>query len=160
MKKITSYLIILIAVLLFLFILGCKSNAAPKIEKMNEDFIEQKEDKLKEINLSLLSLHNKERKNHNLEIFSLDGSLCDYAQNHANYMLSKNKLFHSDISNVGAKLVAENIAYGQENEKEVVEAWMNSYFHRMNILNKRYKKIGFGHVNKDGKIYWCAVFTN
>ena len=160
MRILKSYLIIILTVLTFLFILGCDSK---KINKQSEPEQRKKElikTELEIIQESLLSLHNEERLNRKLEVFVLDKKLCEYAQNHASNMLSKNRLVHSDISEVGAQAVAENIAYGQENEKEVTEAWMHSYFHRLNILNKRYKKVGFGCVNKDGKVYWCAVFTN
>ena len=66
------------------------------------------------IRKSLLDLHNKERSKKKIEELKLDDDLCEYAQNYSKEMLSKNKLEHSNIKNVGAKFVAENIAYGQE----------------------------------------------
>ena len=162
MQLTKSYLIIILTVVLFLFLLGCKS----KNEEMNKEVDQLPQSKelikseIENVRDSLLSFHNEERIKNKLEIFDLDSNLCEYAQNHANHMFSINRLIHSNISNVGAQFVAENIAYGQENEREVTKAWMNSYFHKMNIMNKRYNKIGFGYVNKDGKIYWCVVFTN
>lgn len=154
--KITSYLIILISILTFLFLVGCGNN--PKNKEKIEN--KQADTELDQIQISLLNLHNIERKNRKIEILELDKRLCEYAQNHTKYMLYKNKLEHSNIKNVNANLVAENIAYGQETCEIVTKAWIESYGHRINMLNSKYKKVGFGYINKDGKIYWCAVFTN
>jgi len=111
----------------------------------------------------LLELHNKERDKTNF--LKLDENLSTYAQEHANRMANKNSLYHSDMKDViqiiKSSYVGENIAWGQETEEEVVRAWMNSYGHRKNILNKHYKKVGFGiSKDKNGSIYWCAVFSN
>jgi uncharacterized protein YkwD len=161
MKSTTvSYLILILSVLFFLFLVGCKSKNDPIIEIQKEKQIEKSPSELETIRKSLLDLHNKERSNKKIEELKLDDNLCEYAQNHSKEMLSKNKLKHSNIKNVGAKFVAENVAYGQETCEEVTKAWMNSYFHKINILSKKYKKVGFGYVKKDGKIYWCTVFTN
>ncbi len=110
----------------------------------------------------LLELHNKERKSRNLKTLKLDRNLCDYAQKHAEKMAKQNSLRHSQMSNLadaaGSQTVAENIAWGQENEEEVVNAWMHSTGHRMNILGD-YTDVGFGMAkNKNGEIYWCGVF--
>lgn len=126
----------------------------PVISKSFSDF--NKEQTL------LLELHNEERNGMNLE---LDKNLCDYSQRHAKKMADNNYLYHSSMSKLlkesGASYVGENIAWGQETEEEVVRAWMNSYGHRKNILNKHYKKVGFGiSKDKNGSIYWCAVFSN
>jgi len=126
----------------------------PVISKSFSDF--NKEQTL------LLELHNEERNGMNLE---LDKNLCHYSQRHAKKMADNNYLYHSSMSKLlkesGASYVGENIAWGQETEEEVVRAWMNSYGHRKNILNKHYKKVGFGiSKDKNGSIYWCAVFSN
>lgn len=54
----------------------------------------------------------------------------------------------------------ENIASGQKTPKDVVSAWMKSTGHRANILNKRFKKLGIGVYQKNGKIDWTQEFTN
>ena len=63
--------------------------------------------------------------------------------------------------NEDSSLVGENIAWGQETEKLVVEAWMWSPMHRWNILGTSYKRVGFGvEEDKEGRLYWCAVFSD
>lgn len=53
----------------------------------------------------------------------------------------------------------ENLAYGQENPTEVVQAWMNSETHRANILNAEFKTIGISSYNNDGTYYWSQEFA-
>jgi uncharacterized protein YkwD len=146
--------------LLSVSILGCFVEVDQKqvIPKQN---IEQKEIK-QEVSLILLNLHNKEREKKGLKIFSIDEGLMKYAQNHADKMISMNRLTHSNISSLLAKYdgyVGENIAYGQKDEESVLKAWMNSYTHRSNILGS-YSKVGFGVAKKEDEIYWCVVFAN
>ena len=58
-------------------------------------------------------------------------------------------------------LCGENIAAGQGNPKDVVDAWMNSPGHRDNIMNKDFKKIGIGYsVGGEYGSYWAQLFAN
>lgn len=118
--------------------------------------------KYQEINQSLLlELHNQERDQHGIDPLHIDDTLAEYATNHASWMAKKNTLQHSNISNLLGKYrtVGENIAWNQNDENAVVIAWMNSKPHRANILNAKFKLIGFGMSrNSRGQPYWCAVF--
>lgn len=114
------------------------------------------------INLEkLVKLHNKERLKLGLKELEEDKNLKNYASNHANFMLNKNKLKHSSIIDVlkfDFDLAGENIAYNQETEEEVMRSWMRSQGHRGNILNKHYDSIGCGIAYNEKNIYWCVVF--
>ena len=118
--------------------------------------------KYQEINQSLLlELHNQERTERGLDPLKLDDTLVEYASNHAAWMAKKNTLQHSNISNLLGKFrtVGENIAWNQDDENTVIIAWMNSKPHRANILNAKFKLIGFGMSrNSKGQPYWCSVF--
>jgi uncharacterized protein YkwD len=112
----------------------------------------------------LLDLHNKERIKRGLKPLELDEGLCKYAQNHAESMSKRNSLYHSSMSSLakasGAGSVAENIAWGQNSEEEVLKSWMGSWGHKNNILGS-YAKMGFGiSKDKDGRNYWCVVFSS
>ena len=50
----------------------------------------------------------------------------------------------------------ENIAQGQEDADEVVQAWMDSPGHRRNILDCAYTSIGVGY--EPGGRYWTQDF--
>jgi uncharacterized protein YkwD len=119
-----------------------------------------------DVQKKLLELHNNQRSFKKISSLVLDEKLCDYAQNHAEIMARKNSLYHSSMSDLSllddaSTLVGENIAWGQETEEDVVNAWMWSPGHRWNILSSNFSKVGFGlEVDKNGRLYWCTVFSN
>ena len=139
----------------FLVVLSSCSSPSP----------EKKVEEPRKTEYKLLEEHNKQRIKNNLKILVLDQDLCQYAKKHAEIMANKDYLFHSSMSKL-AKVanndnVGENIAWGQENEAEVVKDWMNSWGHRANILGKDYSRMGFGVAeNHKGIKYWCVVFSN
>jgi uncharacterized protein YkwD len=152
-------IIILIA---FFILIGC--NAQKKeAPQQAPDVISTPTISIKE---KLLDAHNQERISRKIKPLIIDEKLCDYAQKHAQKMVKKNYLYHSSMSdlikvNEDSSLVGENIAWGQETEKLVVEAWMWSPMHRWNILGTSYKRVGFGvEKDKEGRLYWCAVFSD
>lgn len=111
----------------------------------------------------LLALHNEQRELKGRTAFKIDSYLIEYAQNHSQWMAKKKWMKHSDVSVLIGKYsaVGENIAYNQQNEKQVVVAWMNSTGHRQNIMNRNFNSIGFGLANNSkGEPYWCTVFGN
>ncbi len=58
------------------------------------------------------------------------------------------------------QIVGENLALGHfDNDKDLVQAWMNSPTHKDNILNAKYTEIGIGVgvANYKGKNQWIAV---
>jgi len=112
-------------------------------------------------NEKLLQLHNTQRNLKGRPNLELDPYLCEYAQKHADWMASANRLKHSNISNLMDKYytAGENIAWNQQNEEEVVDGWMHSSGHRANILNRGFTKVGFAlQYNKSGEPYWCTCF--
>lgn len=126
---------------------------AKQVEKFTE---EQKK---------LLELHNKERTTRGYVALEMDEELCAYAQKHAQFMADKNRMVHSSMSDLSkvkkSGSVGENVAWGQENAEAAVSAWMWSPGHRWNILGTSYKRAGFGAVkDKNGRYYWCTVFSN
>jgi uncharacterized protein YkwD len=112
----------------------------------------------------LLAEHNRNRADKGLSPLVLEQKLCGYAQRHAERMASKGHLVHSSMSSLAMVLgngnVGENIAWGQDSEGAVCDAWMKSPGHKANIMSKRYNKVGFG-VKEDerGRKYWCATFS-
>ena len=57
------------------------------------------------------------------------------------------------------RTAGENIAYGQRNPEEVMNAWMNSSGHRANILGANYEYIGIGVTYQNGTYYWSQFFA-
>lgn len=117
----------------------------------------------------LLRMHNLQRGNRPL--LRLDPQLYYVAQLQADWMAETGRVTHAGNPvaglNLSARLrkveyllknTAENVAGGQRNVNEVMQAWVSSPAHRANILGP-YEDVGFGIATaSDGTIYWCAVF--
>jgi uncharacterized protein YkwD len=150
-------------ILSIIFLIGCENKINQQIPQNQIDI---KKQNYTQIQLYLLEEHNKQRKNKGLDILSIDKDLCAYAQKHAEKMAEKNSMYHSKMSDLkkistNADWVGENVAWGQKDEKEVMNNWMWSPGHRYNILGKSYKRAGFGSKqDSKGRIYWCAVFSS
>jgi uncharacterized protein YkwD len=56
----------------------------------------------------------------------------------------------------GYVFAGENIAVGQRTAREVMDAWMASPGHRMNILDARYTHLGVGL--DEPSLFWAQVF--
>jgi uncharacterized protein YkwD len=113
----------------------------------------------------LLVEHNRQRSQRGLEPLEIDEVLCSYAQVHAEKMAARGSLFHSSMASLssaaGAGSVAENIAAGQDSEREACRSWMGSHGHKQNILGRGFKRVGFGvKEDRSGRKYWCAVFSD
>lgn len=89
-----------------------------------------------------------------------------YALYHTQYMISKNKLSHTNffirkelLLKKGATNVAENLAYGYTSGESVVNAWISSENHKK-IIEGDYTHIGFGILSSshNGKKYFTTIF--
>lgn len=131
--------------------------------KQNESPIRKKA--FEEFQTRLLECHNKERESRGYKPLEIDRELCGYAQMHAEYMAGNDLMVHSSISKImkmaNSSSAGENIAWGQKDEESVVNSWMWSPGHRWNILGSSYKRAGFGmKEDRNGRKYWCVVFSN
>lgn len=93
--------------------------------------------------------------------------LADAAYNHSADMDKNNFFDHkgSDSKNVDYRLnqqgykwslVGENIARGQETEEEVVNSWLQSRGHCLNIMNKDFREMGVARAG----VCWTQVFAH
>ena len=78
-----------------------------------------------------------------------------------NYFSHTSKTYGSPFEMIKAfdisyNTAGENIAQGYTTPKSVVDGWMNSSGHRVNILNASFKQIGVGYVQ--GGNYWTQMF--
>lgn len=114
----------------------------------------------------LIHLHNEARSKASwmwsISPLLKDDKLMAYAQAWANTMVQRNRMRHSsmrDIMKLGYNRAGENIAWGQETPKSVMNAWLWSPGHRRNIMSTSYTNIGCG-AKKDsrGRLYWCVCF--
>jgi uncharacterized protein YkwD len=109
--------------------------------------------KLRAIEAHVVSYTNQERARYGLPPLQVDSDLMDTAREHAAWMTRNRSMVHT------SQPVAENIAMGQPDSSDVVQAWMNSPGHRANILNSGHRHIGVAAFRTaSGTIFWCQQF--
>ena len=109
----------------------------------------------------VLTLVNQERAKAGLSALRMDASLLSAATVRAAetaVLFSHTRPDSSTCFTADSKMVAENIAYGQNSASAVMSTWMNSSGHRANILSSTATTIGIGCVKLNGTLYWVQCF--
>ena len=118
----------------------------------------------------VLALVNAERKAAGVSTLVMDMDLMEAAMERAAenvvYVAATGNISHTrpngqECFSISAKSYGENLACGQRDAKEAVEAWMNSTMgHRENLLGKGYTCIGIGCIMVDDimYLYWTQEF--
>ncbi|AEM84745.1 CAP domain-containing protein [Streptomyces violaceusniger] len=115
----------------------------------------------------VVDLVNSERSKAGCKPLTVNEKLTKAAQDHSEDMAAHSNMSHtgSDGSSPGDRIeragyswstYGENVAYGYESPKSVMEGWMSSPGHKANILNCDFKEIGVG-VAQPGH-YWTQDF--
>jgi uncharacterized protein YkwD len=115
----------------------------------------------------VVDLVNSERAKVGCSPVKVNAKLTKAAQDHSEDMAEHSNMSHtgSDGSQPGDRIeragyswstYGENVAYGYDSAKSVMEGWMNSSGHKANILNCDFKEIGVG-LATDGN-YWTQDF--
>ncbi|RKT19732.1 uncharacterized protein YkwD [Streptomyces sp. 1114.5] len=118
----------------------------------------------------VVDLVNTERAKAGCGPVSAEPRLASAAQSHSDDMADRNYFdhaspegFHADhrIEATGYRWSTwgENIARGQKDPADVMDAWMNSPGHRANILNCAFKQLGVGVRTGSGGPWWTQVFA-
>lgn len=106
----------------------------------------------------LLAKTNNQRLRNKKQPLHLNPQLNQAAQSKATDMTERNYWSHNtpegktpwtfiDITTYRYKKAGENLAYGFDNNTDVVVGWMNSPTHRENLLDNSYQDVGFGIAN-------------
>jgi hypothetical protein len=120
----------------------------------------------------MLCIVNQRRQEHGLPALGPSTALDHCAQEHSRYQADIQVMTHNDKyrRSLGSRVeqkgyngwrgVAENVAYGQDSEEEVMEQWMNSPGHRHNILGD-YTHLGSAvALTRDGVAYYTQDFAS
>ncbi len=109
---------------------------------------------------------NKYRESIGMKALSRVDEVTYQADDHTVYMTSNEVVNHDNfnvrysnlVSTVGAKSVAENVAFGYGNADAVVKAWIASEGHRVNIEGD-FTHFGISvDKDKNGKNYFTNIF--
>jgi uncharacterized protein YkwD len=109
--------------------------------------------KLKAKEERTLRLHNKARKSRGLRPLCVHSKLTKAARAHSAHMIRKDYFGHGNVGRrlkrhgYNWRICGENIAggsgrYGRPGN--VFKRWMNSRYHRSNILKKGFREVGIG----------------
>ncbi|OIQ37220.1 MAG: hypothetical protein BM563_09220 [Bacteroidetes bacterium MedPE-SWsnd-G1] len=137
-------------------------------------YLDETSSKFNDINLSytqmefeILNLVNEHRKSVGLNPLNTINLVSKEAISHTDYMISVGTVSHDNFSDrhqklvkgVAAKKVGENVAYGYRSAKAVVNAWINSDGHRMNIENENFTDFGIStKQDAEGRNYFTHIF--
>ncbi|QDG49893.1 CAP domain-containing protein [Persicimonas caeni] len=119
----------------------------------------------------VVELANDARDDEGLNELYCDRALARVAQRHAQDMCDHNYLSHTsrdgrtmvdrvDEAGIDYMALGENVAMGQRTPERVHTGWMDSEYHRANILNDMFSRLGVGYVECGGQPYWVQVFAN
>lgn len=115
---------------------------------------------------ALVGLLNQERAGQGLAALAPDPRLSAAAQAHACDSAARDRMDHvgSDGGTLPDRVraqgyrfrdIAENVAAGQRDATEVVQAWMSSPGHRRNMMMSGITDIGVGlAMARDGTLHW------
>lgn len=115
----------------------------------------------------ILELVNQEREKRGIEAMKLSPGLMGASEVRAGELLKRfshtrpNGKSALDMILKSGSTVGENIAAGQPTPADVMESWMNSPGHKMNILNPQFTHLGVGYVydeNSPYGHYWVQMF--
>ncbi|GGK51413.1 MULTISPECIES: CAP domain-containing protein [Flavobacteriaceae] len=97
----------------------------------------------------------------NLNVISVEADV------HTDYMIKTNSVNHDNfnkraenlMTNAGAKIVGENVAYGFSSAQGVFNGWLKSDEHRKIIENPSYTHFGIStNTNSQNRNYFTQIF--
>jgi uncharacterized protein YkwD len=111
---------------------------------------------------------NAYRKQAGLGSLSSDRMLVSVAQAQCRLMIANGRIGHSfgrgttlgdRVRKAGGspRLIAENVARGQNSIATVMQAWMKSPGHRRNMLHPGMREFGIAQLSNNGRPYWALV---
>ncbi len=113
----------------------------------------------------LLVLVNQERGKRGLRPLGMAACSDAYADRWADSMARRGVMEHQPLRPIldacRARVVAENVAFGNVTADRMMQMWMNSPGHRTNILRPEMTHLGIGSTMRaDGRVYACQVFLS
>lgn len=129
---------------------------------------------LEAVRAAVLERVNRARRQGGLAPLKPNERLDRAAQRHAQDMFERAYFQHEspegatmrdriEATGYRARIVGENLAFGQTSAEEVVDGWLKSPGHRRNILENKFREMGLGiALGRDGKgryrVVWVQSF--
>jgi uncharacterized protein YkwD len=106
---------------------------------------------------------NESRLSHGVRRLDLNEQMSDLARRHSLRMARKGDLFHTSdpagyyLKGVKWRTWGENVGMTGGSVEGLQRAFMQSYYHRLNVLNGQFRRVAIGTVRRDG-VLWVTVF--
>ena len=162
MKNFTHKILILTLVSTFLF--SCSNDDNDEINLSEKRDIVLSYTNIKHEIFNLINNHRASMGLPDLDVYNIVSS---EAITHTDYMVQTGDVSHANfgvrhqnlVTYAAAKSVAENVAYGFSSAEAVVNAWLNSEAHRLNIENASFTDFGISTKrNNEGRYYFTNIF--
>ncbi|MFP4846344.1 CAP domain-containing protein [Winogradskyella sp. PE311] len=120
----------------------------------------------KQIEIEIMELINAHRINEGLNTLNNHNTVKAVAFTHTDYMIEVDNVSHDNFFqrkeslqlNADANIVSENVAYGFNSAESVVNAWLNSPNHKLNIEGDYTDFDISAEQNNDGRWYFTNIF--
>lgn len=121
------------------------------------------------IDYEILELLNQHRITKGLQPLQLLNVISCVAFEHNKYMISKDEISHNNFGDRCQKIrattaaitISENLGYGYTSAASVVNAWLNSSEHLVNIESPIFTHIGISSVTDSSDTYFYTnIFVN
>ncbi|PHR72834.1 MAG: hypothetical protein COA67_03800 [Lutibacter sp.] len=164
MKNFTHKILILTLVSTFLFS-SCSSDN--EIEEFNSYGRHDISLSYTNMEQEIFNLINNHRTSKGLPELGIYNIVSSEAITHTDYMIETGDVSHANfgtrhqnlVAYASAKSVSENVAYGFSSAEAVVNAWLNSEGHRLNIENASFTDFGISTKgNDEGRYYFTNIF--
>ena len=155
-----------IPILVFLVMLSfsCSTDSIDETaEALNKSYIVPKD---KTIEIEILELINNHRLSIGLNPLLDMDVIKSQAYSHTEHMVMENEVSHDNFYarsnylkvNAGAKTVSENVAYGYTRAESVVNAWLRSESHKLNIEGDFTNFDVSAEQNEEGNWFYTNIF--
>lgn len=162
MKLFTKVPIVVLLAVMSLF--SCSTdNFDDNVDNLELSLVETQ---TKDIEVEILNLINDHRLSLGLNALNDMNIIKSVAYSHTDYMVDNDVVSHDNFytrsnylkSNIGAKKVSENVAYGYGTAQGVVNAWIKSESHKANLEGDYTNFDISAEKNKDGRWYYTNIF--
>ncbi|PHR69767.1 MAG: hypothetical protein COA67_10235 [Lutibacter sp.] len=162
MKNFTHKILILTLVSTFLF--SCSSDDNEVINLSEKSDIALSYTNIEHEIFALINDHRISKGLPKLDVYNI---VSGEAITHTDYMVETGDVSHANfgvrhqnlVTYASARSVSENVAYGFSSAEAVVNAWLNSDGHRLNIENASFTDFGISTKrNDEGRYYFTNIF--
>jgi len=109
---------------------------------------------------------NNSRLNHSIRRVDIQDRISKLARQHSIAMATRGSIFHTSTSTIQGTYLkginwstwGENVGVTGGSIADLQQAFMQSYYHRLNILNKAFQRVAVGTYRDDAGLLWVTVF--